>query len=320
MLILCCTPLQTLIAKAMVEARGVSAFKLIYYTWIDNAKHRHYYDLLSRLAVDCVYIKLDSRFPEHFERFRQAFRDLKIQDEESIAFACIDNFYIQYAINRYRFATILTFDDGTANIVRESVYHKPMRRSWPRRVVERVLRGAVDQLWIRESVAAHYTIYPGFENIVDATRLVSVPLFKEVMGRSRRLNKESIRIFLGQPVSDFRDDGLLVQYTNLLNALSVDEYLPHPREYDLKDINNAKMTNLIAEQYIAEKLMEYAEVSVYSIGSTALLNVEHPRLKKIIITYKNAPHILNSMQPLFEKRGCYFMPAPNPVDELEVEL
>lgn len=310
MLVFCCTPLQTLIAKSMIKARGVTNFKLIYFTWTDNDKHRHYYRALSELAEDAAYICLDSWFPTHFSRFRRAFRKLRAQDAQSIAFACIDNFYIQYAINQYGFGTIVTFDDGTTNIAQDSAYYKSTGRSFFHDRVGRLLRGHIDQSWIRQHASNHYTIYPEFENIVGQNRLISIRLLDAATkARAPAPQEKRLRIFLGQVAFELRDEGFSRRYVDIVNALQIDEYLPHPRESDLTPFVKIAKTHLIAEHYIDAKLGEYDEVWIYSFSTAALLNIEHPRVKKFMVTYPDAPSVLVAVSRIFEQRGCTLLNA-----------
>lgn len=305
MLIICCTPLQTLIARAMLRAEQVSCFKLIYYTWIDNDKHRHYYDELAALAEKSSFVRFDARFPVHFSRFVRALGVVRADEDDTIAFAAINNVYVQYTVNRFKYKTVLTFDDGTANISRRSVYFSIKRRSVLHELGGLMLRANKNQNWIRRRSARHYTIYPGLENIVAPRRLVPISLFDSttrlaVVAKPRGV----LRIFLGQPLEDANDSAFSAWYRALLDALQIDEYLPHPRESSAHAIRNAVQTQLIAEDYILQKLDEYDLIDVYAISSTALLNIDATRTRRFIVAYPNAPKPLAALYPLFESRGC----------------
>lgn len=305
MLIICCTPLQTLVARAMIRAERVSRFKLIYYTWIDNDKHRHYYGQLAALAEKSAFVRFDARFPVHFSRFVRALADVRASEDDTIAFAAINNVYVQYTINRFKYQTVLTFDDGTANISRQSVYFSARKRSALHELGGLILRANKNQDWIRRRSARHYTIYPGLENIVAPERLVSVSLFDCTARHAKAVKpRRKLRIFLGQPLEDANDSAFSAWYHALLEALQIDAYLPHPRESGTHAIRHAVQTQLIAEDYILQKLDEYDSIDIYAISSTALLNVGTARTRRFIVTYPNAPRQLAALYPLFESRGC----------------
>lgn len=307
MLIICCTPLQVLVAEAMLEAEDVRRFKLIYYTWIDNAKHRKYYERLAARADASEYIHLNSRFPVHFFYFLRAFRRLSAKDISEIAFAAIDNFYIQYAIKRYQYQEIITFDDGVANVVKSSAYFNLIKRSNFHSIFGKVVRGDVNESWIRRKARRHYTIYPGIENIVERSRLHSVTIngFKKNSGENPS-TQSSLRVFLGQPVVDIRDDELKRNYIEMVRSFDIDEYIPHPREFDLDGLPKITESNLIAEEYILDRMSEYGEVTIYSLFSTVLLNIDHQRLRKIVVVYPSVAERIKEIYPLFRERGCEF--------------
>ncbi len=291
----------------MLMARGEKKFNFIYYTWIDNDKHRFYYKRLADIAERSIYIHLNARGPTHFYRFFRAFKCLQASAEATLAFSSIDSIYIQYAIKKFAPRTIITFDDGSANINKNSFYFKIKKMPILRRLACWLVRGDVDQNWIKKNSRAHYTIYSDFENIVEDNRVISVKL---LASRDRSIKKHTkqraLRVFLGEPVSELHHDHLSRDYINILKNLDIDKYLPHPREYNLHAIKNIIETNLIAEDYISQCLDEFELVHVYSLFSTALLNIDHPRLIKTIVIYRNVDDKIKSIYPLFEKRGCQF--------------
>lgn len=315
MLVLCCTPLQTLVASALLEARGIKRFKLIYYTWVDNEKHRFYFAGLANRAAASAFIHLNSRFPVHFVRFRAALKAVRAWEEQDIALASIDSFYVQYVVSQYGDGKLLTFDDGTTNINLHSAYHQNVKYSNAYRLVSRCLRGKVDPHWIRSRLSEHYTLYPEFENIVEGARLVPVTLSNRgapadtgpLLTEGQEYVARERRIFLGQPVSDLAGGALVQVYPEIVAATRIDDYLPHPREIPLSGAFHVVHTWLIAEDYLLEQLARYERVSVFSISSAALLNLSHPRLRKTIITSAGISPTVASLYPQFEARGCCLM-------------
>lgn len=321
MLIVCCTPLQIMIAKAMLEARKISRFRLIYFTWVDNDKHRHYYNEFSSMALDSEYIHMDSCFWNHFRYFRRAFSRMRVEEESSIAFAIIDNFFVQYAIKKYKYKDIVTFDDGTANLTQNSQYYTGYRLSTFRLIIRFILRGKINESWIRRHVLAHYTIYPRQNNVVEHDRLFPVNIFS---GFSSELGQgegaERLQIFLGQPIEDYRNNCLSQDYRNIVRDAQVNEYLPHPRERDFDGISNIVETHMIAEDYIRSKLEEYNSVVVFSLGSTALLNISHPRLKKVVIRYSAIQNKMKDLYLLFNDFECDFWDYENDIRKCDLNL
>lgn len=309
MLILCCTPLQLMIAKSIIKTEKISHFKLLYFTVVDGEKHRRYYEKLADFSVASEYVHLNSRFPFHFPRYARALSRLNAGEEMEIACASIDNFYVQHAIRKYKYKKIFTFDDGTANISPQSAYYIA-RRSHLYNFARKLLRGSINEQWIRRQAVLHYTIYPGLSNLVEQKRLRTINLLDvEEWKDSERKVGDKLSIFLGQPIAEINDKKISKNYSDIVNGINVDEYLPHPRERMSVEGRRVINTPLIAEDYILSKVAEYNEVSVYSLSSTALMNIEHPRLKKIIVKYPSSPEVIVKLYPLFENRGCVFLEA-----------
>lgn len=311
-LIVCVTPLQTLVAKALLQARKVNSFKLLYLTWIDNEKHRHYFHQLAGSASESAYVHLNSRFPVNFTRVVMALRHIRMRGETTVACGSIDNFYIHYIIKKYRCHDILTFDDGTANINQRSVYYRGAMQSHLQLIMMRFMRREIDAQWIRARSIAHYTIYPGMDNIVDTHKLIAINLSDVLENKVTGNNSaRKLRIFLGQPIVDLQNEELTRWYRCMVRDLAIDEYLPHPREYNLQDFNNIVNTPLIAEEYILRKMKEFEVVCVYAFYSTALLNIEARGIKKIVVTYPGTPKNIAELYPYFQKRGCDILNISN---------
>jgi len=314
MLVICCTPLHTLIARAMLDARGTRDFRLIYYTCVDNAKQRRYYDRLAQRAVAAAYVVVDSRFPTNFARFRHALRAVRAEAEHEIGLASIDNFYSQYTIKKHGFGSIVTYDDGTSNVDRGSAYFRAARRSPLHAVLIRYLRGEVDLHWIRARSQAHYTLYPEFDNIVHNT------LLQPVLLRTDRPAVSSLardpgerRIFLGQPLTDPGMVGIADIYADVVASLQIDEYLPHPREGRPSGAFELVDTPLIAEEYLLGQLDLYESVTVFTVRSAALMNIDHPRLRKVVLTHPDGNPATDALYEKFATRGCELLSAPGVV-------
>lgn len=297
-----------MIVKSMIKSGEISDFKLIYYTQVDNNKSKYYFNDLANLAKSSAYVCLNSRFPTNFLRFKNALKHVSAHEETEIAFAGINFFYIQYAVSLYKNIKIYTFDDGAANISPHGPYFHTQRRSIAHDVIGYMLKGSIDQNWIRKSTATHFTIYPGLPNIVDASKLRHIDLINHSSGtESYTTDDKTLKIFFGQPIADLHDDHLSKIYFGMVSKLNIDEYFPHPRETDFTEIGNVVHSNLIAEDYIMSKINTYKNIEIYSLYSSVLLNVVHSKIKKIIIKYPTASRGVSGLYPCFESLGCNFI-------------
>ena len=190
--------------------------------------------------------------------------------------AGIDSYPFSLAAKCIWFASVCTFDDGSANILSCS----RMFREAPLLgdgFKARVARAAFPKgccHWLRQRTDTHYTIFPGFENIVSEDRLVNMDWSWQRFFYASDFNvvPQSVqRIILGIPrrgEAEYKvSNALLASYLPY-----VDLYIMHPRERDWDSSEKCVRLKSPAEA-VLERLAERRPLTVFHFGSTVSLSL-----------------------------------------------
>lgn len=284
-LIVCLTPLQMLIAEKIISLHPDKQFDLLIITLSDNEKYRHYYQRLSKICQNSLYY-LTSPGARGFLKFIRDLRLNKLHIEyQSIYLASIDSRLIQFMVSKNKDACIYTFDDGTANIISNSIYYLDNRPKLLKRLIWRALGVKYYMDDIKALSENHYTIYGGLPNIIKKTS--SISLYNKKVEKNSGKSK-IVKFYLGQPLEDISSHYTSEYVSSIINNLNLDFYYPHPREKEPLKTRFIKVidSNLIFEDYLINYLNENpdTEVHVYSFISSCILNIAFfNRVKPIYI-------------------------------------
>lgn len=282
-LIICLTPLQMLIAEKVISLNPDKQFDLLVIALSDNEKYKHYYQRLSKSCENSLYYKASSSSFEFLEFIKQLKLNKLHIKYQNIYLASVDSRHIQYIISKSNKANIYTFDDGTANIMQNSLYYRDSKPPIWKRVIWRALGIKYYMGDIKNLSSTHYTIYKDISNIIDDTFYID--LFNKKLAATS--TNKTVRIFLGQPLYEISTHYSSEFITKTIEDNNIDYYYPHPREKQLPKGNYEIInSNLIFEDYIIKFLEENpnTEAYVYSFTSSCLLNISQiDRVKPIYI-------------------------------------
>lgn len=274
-LIICLTPLQMLIAEAIIKKKQLKNNILVVIAYNDNDKFRYYYNRLGSLCDESYFFLIDNS--SLFNRIKAMARlklfvlSLGKYDFSSCHLASIDCSYIQLITSGIKYKELYTFDDGTINLLEDSPYYKDKQYSF----LEKLFRtgfGIKDSAssYRRKSIL-HYTIFKDNSNIIDHTEFISFVQSNVI--QSSNVDKV-IKIFVGQPLSEIKVDKNTV--ISFLKSEKIDYYYPHPRDKVFFDNVEYIYSNRIFEDYLIGYL-EYnvsVEVNVYTFFSTVVMNIK----------------------------------------------
>lgn len=286
---MCTTPLQMLIAEKIIAFNSDSNFDLLVITHQNNEKFQLYFDRLGGSCINSYYYLAASGIKSYGDlliNFSRSFREKVIQKSyDSIYLASIDNIYFQYILSKHRKARIFTFDDGTANIVKSSLYKVRPKNKYKKKILSTLLGIKYDMQSIKNRSELHYTIYNDIPNIIPNTKFIQ--LYKPKSNKYKQSCNITKRILLGQPLAEISKQLKSVNISEIISVLGIDYYFPHPREH-LKEISNVEIihSNLVFEDFIVKYLENHktVELEVYSFISTASLNVANlDRVSSIFI-------------------------------------
>ncbi|MCU4482543.1 glycosyltransferase family 52 protein [Acinetobacter ursingii] len=269
-LIICLTPLQMLIAEKIIEKEGGN-FELLCFYYNDNEKYDYYYNRLCKVCVKKNRYLVNST--NKIERFKEILKFIFFIKKNmrkkyiNVYLSSIDNSFFHVLLSKIFFTNLFTFDDGSANINNRSSYFLGTNISRVQKVFLAIIGNLYTQKRIIKESKKHYTIYKNIKNIIDNTENISIFSNESIQKKGHIEN-----IFLGQPSHEFVE----ISYSKVLDFLKskgINKYFPHPREDEKIDGFLYVETKYIFEEYIADLLKNGVEVNVYTINSTAALNI-----------------------------------------------
>ncbi|MEQ5801956.1 glycosyltransferase family 52 [Halomonas sp. H10-9-1] len=228
-LVLVRTPFQAWLVEKVLKAEEVTSFDLLYFTQNDSREDQVYYQRLAEKSRNAKYIHVPRQVVDILNHVRFSLASWAFVYRKSYGatlLASVDSYAINAIANRRQAGEIVTFDDGTANYNQAGLYFRDVH-NWRERFYLRAF-GAKTIQDTRMNIVRHYTIHPALENIVDRTRLRSVPGW-ESFSRERSQGNKKV-FFIGAP---FRETLNHIQIENLeayAREIGVDVYVRHPRE------------------------------------------------------------------------------------------
>lgn len=284
-LFLCYTPLQMVIAEKIIQKNSLVDFDTFVFCEKENDKYNYYYHRLQILSNNSVifFQKPKNKFLNmlNFFCFKKFYKRSFMNKTRYEAFylASIDNRFFQYVISKsIGDFDILTFDDGLANIIQNSIYLNS--ESFFKKAVLYLMgvRYFTHDLWCKSS--KHYSIYRDIPNVFF--NVENIHLFESGSTISDKEVKE-IKIFLGQPFNEVFDSSSKQYIAKIIKLFSIDYYFPHPRERE-PFIGESEIinTSLIFEDYIVDLMEENPNLrlKLYAITSGAVLNfINNPNIE-----------------------------------------
>ncbi|HCA3185272.1 TPA: hypothetical protein MN535_003019 [Acinetobacter baumannii] len=276
-LIMCVTPLQILIAEKIIQSRPAEDFDVIIFALENNPKFNYYAEKLKKYAKAYWYSYIVYKSSIYnlinFLKFICQFNLNGFNKKyDNYYLSSIDSRYFQYILSRKtNSSSVFTFDDGTANIVKTSIYYMKNKNDENKNKLFRMLGIKYFQDDIKSMSKLHYTIYPDFENITSYTQEIKLFDVKDSCNERKKI----LNIFLGQPYEQLSNHINLAKIKELLEKLNINSYFPHPREKNTPDNIEVIYTNKIFEDYIINFLNKNKDthINIYTLMSSAALNV-----------------------------------------------
>jgi beta-galactosamide-alpha-2,3-sialyltransferase len=231
---------------------------------------------------------------------------IKTKRFENIYLASIDSYFCQLIVSNNIKSLVYTFDDGTANIIKNSTYYITEKFS-TKQFFYFIAGNRFSKLSIREKSLKHFTIYKNIENISKNKENLS--LFNDFDLHSDSILKNNCIVILGTAYHEIAIDikdckkikGRLTKYVknNNINAEPV-FYVPHPRELiENNDILWTVNINVLVEEYIIYLLTRFCNIKLIGFGSTAQINLcEIDRIQNIYLQSCLCKQINNSIHEI----------------------
>lgn len=297
-LIVCCTPLQVLIAEKIMEKYPNELFFGVMLYTVENKKFEHYKQRLSTKTADFFSLH------QHKDRLSLVKELIQIKYRfqgkvfKRVFVSNLIELHLQFLLSSVKFEEFYTFDDGTINIVESSPLLKDDPKTLLRKSVNFILGNKYTTQSLRGLSQAHYTIYPQFKNIIENTIRIDLMPPSDMEGD----DSEVVNVLLGQPI--YLDNSENVALTeNVISRFKIHYYLPHPREtYRLNNVEYID-TPLIFEDYITTEFAK-RKCRVYTYCSSAVLNVMNSKnIEVTALRIESTDSAVMNCYELFEKVG-----------------
>ncbi|MDO5054450.1 MAG: glycosyltransferase family 52 [Pasteurella oralis] len=298
-LIICCTPLQVLIAEKIIAQFPETEFYGVMLATVSNKKFDFY---RQRLAQKCgpffTMIQHNDRFNllKEIVYLKSKFCGKKF---DQVFVANINDLQIRFLLSAIKFNQLNTFDDGTINIVKNSMFYQDDPPTLKRKCINVLFGNKYGIQQLRALSQRHYTIYHGFKNIVDNVENLNLVEHCDV----QTVDTDYINVLLGQPIflDDQRNIALAEQ---VIKRFNIHYYLPHPREkYHLENVEYIE-TELIFEDYIIQQC-KTKKYRIYTYFSSAIINIMNKSANIDVVALKIATEnpAYDACYDLFDELG-----------------
>lgn len=303
-LIMCVTPLQMLIAEKIIDLNPGQHFDLIVLVHNHNEKYHYYYQKLKEKCVNTLYYIAEPGFSGFLNYINKIKEKSLNRKYKNYYLASIDSRHFQYVISKIYRPNIYTFDDGTANVIKTSIYYQDSKPVLWKRLIWRILGVRFYMEDIKKLSLHHYTLYQNVSNIINNTQKLELFLDEKKPDQQQR---KKIKIYLGQPMHELSEKFSLAYIEQYIGRLKPDYYFPHPREKKYPAAGAEIITTfLIFEDYIIQFIKQNPdiEVEVYSFMSTAILNIAN--ISRVSVKYIYEPTLYQLYRNFYDTVGQDF--------------
>ena len=286
-LLLCRTPLQSVIIKQILHEEQISSYDLVYLTQDNSEEDKHYYNELSWKAEYAQYIFVDRQKYDifnHFKIYNALSRIIKKNKYNTIIISSIDNLSFRKILIKNKNAFLISFDDGTGHI-NLSYQQKKNIKTLAYEFAFRVK----SQDTIKKRIFKHYSIYRKFDNIMPNNILKYIDLFSD-NNNFPIIQKKIITIFIGQPFYEYCNISFIENLRQYVSENNFDYYVKHPRESDVlvNSIPLLPKNGKIAEE-VLYSICKDSRILIVGCFSSVLININTNNAQKIMIIDKHDP-------------------------------
>lgn len=270
-LVICSTPLHLLEVESLARINEITDFELFCYS-NETPQIKYYFDKLNNYTIKSTNYIVGKSFPGYVIDLYFLFYN---KEYENVYFASVDNVFIHFILSFIKFKKIITFDDGNANVIHNSMLYIDDRK-WFKKILYKLFFCNYDLNKTLKLISKHYSIYSTDINI--SSNIVNFKLDFNVIKKCGDLNKlEVANVFLGTVYNDattnidkfMTDLGCFLKATDFF-------YIPHPRDNKKYFSNVTYLDGVeIAEHKIISLLSKYKRVNVFGFNSSAQLNIDH---------------------------------------------
>ncbi|XOB91196.1 glycosyltransferase family 52 [Pseudomonadota bacterium 24LQ007] len=300
------TPFQAWFCERLIERLGIGCYDFLYITHNNSKEDVFYYNSLSSGARNSRYVFVKPALFDVFTNLKLVYRVrgwFSKDRYDCVYMASINSYIINSLACSFHDAELFSFDDGAANLVEDGPYYisDSSFRSWFYNAIFRAQ--PVEK--VRKKISRHYTIYRGFNNIVEEERLS----YLDGWAPNRRRNVDysqvdkSKRYFIGAPFHEVMSKAEIDSMLRLLGDVRIDGYIRHPREIQPLSIDAPIIDKggRIAEDVIID-CSGGCPVQLYGYLSTVMINLKDYAEKKVVFVSEGS--VNSRLSELALESGC----------------
>lgn len=275
-LLICYTPLQILIATKLIESskiKGVNTF-FIYYNYNKTVKTDFYCAKLREMCRDGI--EINKRFSFGLlMKLRFLLRN-KIFDE--VYLASVNDRIAHYILSFITFDKLYTYDDGTANIFKNSFFYENDKSQSSLKSLGHYILGR--KFYLQDIISKsykHYTIYNNKKNIIDNIEYIDILSTIASTTLDNNIEKEC-NVVIGSVLPEILVPNAPLSVVSrkikvFVRSLENVTYICHPRDKSTEFDDYTLNKHLIFEDIISQLLMEYQKINLYGFVSSAHFNI-----------------------------------------------
>lgn len=320
-LIICATPLHILIAERIIEQNPKEDYFILTYLNTDNPKTLYYHEqLIKKCRGGIVVIKShkEGTINAYINILKLLSIGLRIPKCKRVYLSNTNVPDIHLVLVRQRKAEIITFDDGTRNIIgdipEDFFYFKLLQLYLYKYNL------IPSNQYLKSQRSKHYSIYKYPNNMGPSEY---IPLFTtDIESEGKKFNEEE-HILLGQPIYELEIQSKMkntILAEQVIKDYHITKYFPHPREsYHISGVEYID-TPLIIEDYLIQEFKKHPERKyiIYSYCSTAVLNLQgiSNQIEFVLLKPQDTPELVQGVYDLFEKLGFQITQLPYGANDL----
>ncbi|HHF2433228.1 TPA: lipooligosaccharide biosynthesis sialyltransferase LsgB, partial [Haemophilus influenzae] len=163
-LILCCTPLQVLIARKIIELHPNEQFFGVMFGGVWDKKRTLYASKLAEVCSDSVNIDTgkDLKGFDSLKLMRQLKNKITHKGFDKVFLANLNSLWLQTYLSHISFKELYTFDDGSDNI-----FPHPNLLREPDTFKYKLIKAFIGDKYsvnkLFNKIKKHYTVYPNYK-------------------------------------------------------------------------------------------------------------------------------------------------------------
>lgn len=213
--------------KRIIELEEIKEYDILYLTQNNSDEDKNYFSELKSGSRTSQYIYVVPKRYDIFNHIKMYFDiqpAMKRKIYKRVVLASFDNLAVRRIAMLNDQADIISFDDGTGNINKKSIYWSN-EQNFREKIYSLGIGMSGRQRFISR-IRKHYSAYPDFKNVIPSQYVRYLNPFD--LNRNIYSNSQGLTFFIGQPFKLTSEK--IEALVGKIYEYPVDYYVKHPRE------------------------------------------------------------------------------------------